>query len=117
MKTTDKKTALQANWLKYLLILVVVAIFGIILSCVQYFKTDKIDRNASITIEFAYDGAYKNISSPEKDNISVEARIEQSFSDFRDHNMAVDISKTVANDSVKKNRNKKNKKTQVEKCK
>lgn len=72
---------------------------------------------AGLIVEFAYDGAYKNISSPEKDNISVEAKIEQSYSDFRDYNMTVDSSKNAAKDSVKKVRTKKQQKTQMEKCK
>jgi len=57
---------------------------------------------AGLIAEFACGEAYKKISSPEKDNISVEARVEQSFSDFSDHNMIIDSSKTIANDSVKK---------------
>ena len=57
---------------------------------------------AGLIAEFAYGEAYKKISSPEKDNISVETRVEQSFSDFSDHNMIIDSSKTIANDSVKK---------------
>lgn len=57
---------------------------------------------AGLIVEFAYGEAYKKISSPEKDNISVETRVEQSFSDFSDHNMIIDSSKTIANDSVKK---------------
>lgn len=72
---------------------------------------------AGLIVEFAYDGAYKNISSSEKDNISVEAKVEQRFSDFRDHNMTVDISKNIANDSVKKTETKKKQKMQMEKSK
>ncbi len=68
---------------------------------------------AGLIAEFAYDGAYKNISSPEKDNISVEAKIEQSYSDFRDYNMVVDSSKIVAKDSVKKIGAKKQQKVQT----
>ena len=72
---------------------------------------------AGLIVEFACDGAYKNISSSEKDNISVEARVEQSFSDFHDYNMTVDSSKTATKDSVKKAGTKKQQKTQMEKCK
>ena len=57
---------------------------------------------AGLIVEFVYGGAYKSISSSEKDNISVESRVEQSFSDFHDYNMTVDSSKNAAKDSVKK---------------
>lgn len=72
---------------------------------------------AGLIAEFAYGEAYKKISSPEKDNISVEARVEQSFSDNRNHNMAIDSSKIVVKDSVKKIRAKKQQKIQMEKSK
>ena len=72
---------------------------------------------AGLIAEFAYGEAYKKISSPEKDNISVETRVEQSFSDNRNHNMAIDSSKIVVKDSVKKIRAKKQQKIQMEKSK
>ncbi len=63
MKIKENKTALQAHWLKYLILIVIVGIIGVTITCIRFFKTDRIDRNSYVTIEFAYDGATKNLTT------------------------------------------------------
>lgn len=63
MKIKENKTSLQANWKKYLFFLIVVAVIGIAVSTVTYFKKNQNTRNSSVTIEFAYDGAAKQLTT------------------------------------------------------
>ncbi len=58
---TAKKTKKIPGVIKlYLGLLIIACVAGVIISIVSYFGKDKIKRNASVSIEFTYDGAAQN---------------------------------------------------------
>ena len=61
-KTVKKKSATKMRFLRYFNLLVIAGILGLIIAGIKYFGTDKIKRNASVTIQFTYDGAAKNLT-------------------------------------------------------
>ena len=62
VKPAKKRSAAARRYLTYLGLIVIVGVIGIIIALFKYFGTDKIKRNASVTIQFTYDGAAKNLT-------------------------------------------------------
>ena len=68
-KKTRKKAS--AGRLKAYLILVIAAgIIGVVIAFVKFFGSEKVQRNASVTIEFTYDGAAQNLT-PSGENFAI----------------------------------------------
>ena len=61
-KPVKKKNAAVRRYLKYLSFIVIAGIIGLILAMIKYFGPDKVKRNASVTIQFTYDGAAQNLT-------------------------------------------------------
>ena len=62
VKPAKKRSAAARRYLSYLGFIVIVGVIGIIIALFKYFGVDKIKRNASVTIQFTYDGAAKNLT-------------------------------------------------------
>ncbi len=66
-----KKSAATKRYLRYLTLIVIAGIIGVIIALVKYFGPDKIKRNSSVTIQFTYDGAAKN-QTPTGEKFSID---------------------------------------------
>lgn len=70
-KPAKKKSAAAKRYLRYLSLIVIAGIIGVIIALVKYFGPDKIKRNSSVTIQFTYDGAAKN-QTPTGEKFSID---------------------------------------------
>jgi len=61
-KPAKKRSATARRYLTYLTFIVIVGVIGVIIALFKYFGAEKIKRNASVTIQFTYDGAAKNLT-------------------------------------------------------
>ena len=61
-KPAKKRSAATKRYLRYLSLIVIAGIIGVIIALVKYFGPDKIKRYSSVTIQFTYDGAAKNLT-------------------------------------------------------
>ncbi len=70
-KPANKRSAAAKRYLRYLSLIVIAGIIGVIIALVKYFGPDKIKRNSSVTIQFTYDGAAKN-QTPTGEKFSID---------------------------------------------
>lgn len=70
-----KKLSDKARFLRYLLVLIIAGVAGMILACIIFFTSNGKDRFATATIEFNYDGAAKNLT-PTGEKFSISALTE-----------------------------------------
>lgn len=68
----EKAYKMPARFIYYISSLLVVVVIGIIIAGIKYFNTAKIQRSASIDIEFTYEGAANN-RTPSGDIFSIDA--------------------------------------------
>lgn len=61
-KPVRKRSAATRRYLRYVNFIVIAGIIGIVIALVKYFGPDKIKRNASVNIQFTYDGAAQNLT-------------------------------------------------------
>lgn len=67
-----KLSAFQKRLVRYLIIVCITGIIGVIIASVKFFGSEKIRRNASAYIEFTYDGAAQNLT-PTGEKFSIDA--------------------------------------------
>lgn len=73
VKANNKKSSpFKKRLLKYLLLVVIAGIIGLVIACIKYFGTDKQQRYAVAVIEFNYDGAAQN-QTPSGEKFSVSS--------------------------------------------
>ncbi|MBQ5932573.1 MAG: hypothetical protein IJL55_02540 [Lachnospiraceae bacterium] len=70
-KPANKRSAAAKRYLRYLSLIVIAGIIGVVIALVKYFGPDKIKRNSSVTIQFTYDGAAKN-QTPTGEKFSID---------------------------------------------
>lgn len=70
-KPATKRSAAAKRYLRYLSLIVIAGIIGVVIALVKYFGPDKIKRNSSVTIQFTYDGAAKN-QTPTGEKFSID---------------------------------------------
>lgn len=70
-KPAKKRSAAAKRYLRYLSLIVIAGIIGVVIALVKYFGPDKIKRNSSVTIQFTYDGAAKN-QTPTGEKFSID---------------------------------------------
>ena len=71
-KPEGKTTAARkSRFVFYLLLIVLAGIVGLVIASVKYFGSEKVQRSASISIEFTYDGAAQNLT-PSKEQFSID---------------------------------------------
>ncbi|MBR3581190.1 MAG: hypothetical protein IKN95_09380 [Lachnospiraceae bacterium] len=70
-KPANKRSATAKRYLRYLSLIVIAGIIGVVIALVKYFGPDKIKRNSSVTIQFTYDGAAKN-QTPTGEKFSID---------------------------------------------
>ena len=61
-KPVKKKNPTVRRYLRYVNMIIIAGLLGMIIAGIKYFGTDKVKRNASVTIQFTYDGAAKNLT-------------------------------------------------------
>ena len=74
----EKKGTLPKAFKYYLCFLAIAVVTGIIIASIKFFGTEKTQRSASISIEFAYEGAAYSLT-PTKDHFSMDEIKENSF--------------------------------------
>ena len=67
-----KHSAYKRRLLRYLVLVCIAGIIGVIIASVKFFGSEKIRRNASAYIEFTYDGAAQNLT-PTGEKFSIDA--------------------------------------------
>ena len=70
-KPVKKRSAAAKRYLRYLSLIIIAGIIGVVIALVKYFGPDKIKRNSSVTIQFTYDGAAKN-QTPTGEKFSID---------------------------------------------
>lgn len=68
----DKTQKTPARFKYYICSLICAVIIGITIACIKYFGTEKVQRSASVDIEFAYEGAAYNLT-PSGELFSLDA--------------------------------------------
>ena len=68
----EKTSKMPKAFKYYLYALIFAVVLGITIASIKYFVTDKVQRSASVNIEFVYDGAAYNLT-PSGDTFSIDA--------------------------------------------